>query len=85
MNNNSIGEACISSPSVSVGYYNNPIQTEKSFFSKNMVPGAQFDFVKSGDIISLKKNKPAEIIGRKDFQVKIRGVRIDINEIEKTY
>jgi non-ribosomal peptide synthetase component F len=50
-----------------------------------MVPGAQFDFVKSGDIISLKKNKPAEIIGRKDFQVKIRGVRIDINEIEKTY
>jgi amino acid adenylation domain-containing protein len=77
-----IGELYIASPSIGAGYYKNQELSDHVFLDGHKIDGIPFRLLKSGDLIRYWKDKPLEIIGRTDFQVKIRGVRIDINEIE---
>lgn len=77
-----IGELYIASPSIGAGYYKNQELSDRVFLDGHKIDGIPFRLLKSGDLIRYWKDKPLEIIGRTDFQVKIRGVRIDINEIE---
>jgi amino acid adenylation domain-containing protein len=79
----STGEVCISSASISAGYYNEPELTAACFTDPSENNVFKYRTLRSGDIIRYRPSAPSEIIGRKDFQVKIRGVRIDINEIER--
>lgn len=77
-----IGEMVISSPSVGPGYYKNEELTARSFVADILSGNPDRRMLKTGDLVRFWYEKPAEMIGRKDFQVKIRGVRIDLNDIE---
>ncbi|MBN1597704.1 MAG: amino acid adenylation domain-containing protein [Bacteroidales bacterium] len=77
------GELYIESPSISSGYYKNSMLTDKAFINISTKDNKPSRMLKSGDIIRYWKNAPLEIIGRTDFQVKIRGIRIDVDEVEK--
>ncbi len=74
------GEICISGDGVSLGYINNEDLTKNAFIDNPFGPGKLY---KTGDIGAFTENGEIVYIGRKDYQVKIRGLRIELSEIEK--
>ncbi|WP_224248819.1 non-ribosomal peptide synthetase [Hyalangium gracile] len=76
------GEIYLGGPGVARGYYRRPELTAKSFvphpFSRE--PGARL--YKTGDMGRLRADGVLEFLGRIDQQVKVRGYRIELEEIE---
>lgn len=73
---NNPGELIIISKSVSSGYYHDPEKTEKVFFRSEDGRMAY----RTGDIV-YEKDGLFYFVGRKDFQIKLRGYRIEIEDI----
>ena len=73
------GELCVSGKNVSFGYINNPEITKKSFVTINKYKNKLF--YKTGDIAYWNNNGYINFIGRQDSQIKFRGHRIELNEI----
>ncbi|MCG7408864.1 amino acid adenylation domain-containing protein [Paenibacillus sp. ACRRX] len=74
------GEIYISTVGLAKGYLNQPERTEQSFVAS---PFEASELVyKSGDIARLLADGTIEYVTRKDSQIKIRGHRIEIGEIE---
>lgn len=67
---------------VSRGYRNNPEETEYRFLQDPFRPG--WKMFRSGDMGRWNEDGDTEIIGRTDSQVKLRGFRIDLGDIEAT-
>jgi len=78
---NIVGEICISGANVSRGYINNEELTNKKFVKCHYNDNLMY---KSGDLGKWKEDGTIEFVGRKDFQVKVRGYRIEPGEIENT-
>ena len=78
-----VGELWIASEGISLGYLNNKAKTDEAFiknpFDENIHGGMIY---KSGDLVKRLADGNIEFISRKDTQVKIRGHRIEIAEIE---
>lgn len=78
-----VGELWIASEGISLGYLNNKEKTEEAFiknpFDENIHGGMLY---KSGDLVKRLADGNIEFVSRKDTQVKIRGHRIEIAEIE---
>ena len=75
-----IGEIAVKSRYVTPGYWQKPDLTKASF-----LPGSEGEAertYRTGDVGRLLPNGCLIHLGRKDFQVKIRGHRIEIAEIE---
>lgn len=88
-NNNKIsgenitGEICVKATSLALGYYNNPEQTQKHFV-QNPLNDKFIDIIyRTGDLAKYDKDENLVFQGRKDFQIKHMGHRIEIEEIEK--
>ena len=78
-----IGEICIKGRSVGIGYYNNPEQTQQHFV-QNPVQKMYYERIyRSGDLGSYNDRGELMFEGRKDFQIKYQGHRIELEEIEK--
>jgi amino acid adenylation domain-containing protein len=77
-----VGEIYIRTPYRTLGYYNQPELT-KEVFVQNPFNDNPHDIVyRTGDLGRLLDDENFEFLGRKDQQVKIRGVRIELREIE---
>ena len=74
--NEVIGEIVISGEGVSLGYLNNDEENENSFL--NLKNSKYPPIYKTGDLARKIKNVGLEFIGRKDCQIKINGVRIEL-------
>ncbi len=74
-----MGELCIAGESVSSGYLNQPELTAEKFIDNPFGSGKLY---KTGDHAYWREDGNLVFIGRKDFQVKIRGLRIELGEIE---
>lgn len=77
------GEICILGTCLSMGYYNNPQQTQKVFVQNPLNSVFTERMYRTGDLGHW--NERGEIIfqGRKDFQIKHQGCyRIELGEIE---
>jgi amino acid adenylation domain-containing protein/non-ribosomal peptide synthase protein (TIGR01720 family) len=83
-----IGELYIGGAGVSRGYLNNPSLTAERFVSNpfrtesEVRAGINERLYKTGDLAKYAANGNIEYCGRNDFQVKIRGLRIELAEIE---
>jgi amino acid adenylation domain-containing protein/thioester reductase-like protein len=77
------GELYISSVGLAKGYLNQESKT-KEVFIKNPFKKDSIIY-KSGDIVRMLDNGLVEYVGRKDSQVKVRGYRIEISEIEDNF
>ncbi|MGX7265229.1 D-alanine--poly(phosphoribitol) ligase subunit DltA [Enterococcus crotali] len=71
-----VGEIVIAGPSVSKGYLNNPEKTADAFFEYKGQPA-----YRTGDAGRLK-NEMLIYDGRIDFQVKLHGYRIELEDID---
>ncbi|MFA7117094.1 MAG: amino acid adenylation domain-containing protein, partial [Bacteroidales bacterium] len=74
------GELIIGGLCIGKGYLNNKKLTEKSYIKTSF--GSNELFYRSGDKIRLLEDGNYEYLGRIDRQVKIRGNRIELAEIE---
>lgn len=77
------GEICVRGTCLALGYYNNKKQTESSFI-QNPLNDKYIDIIyKTGDL-GHYIDGDLYFSGRKDFQIKHMGHRIELEEIEKT-
>ena len=75
-----VGEICVRSPYIALGYWNNPEKTRKAFWPDP--EGGDYRIYRTGDLGKLLPDGCLVHKGRKDFQVKIRGYRVELSEIE---
>ena len=76
----SVGEIYIAGDGVSLGYLHNPDLTKELFLANPFI--ASRIMYRTGDLGRWFKDGEIECLGRNDNQVKIRGLRIEIEEIE---
>ncbi|MDI6530868.1 amino acid adenylation domain-containing protein [Bacillus mycoides] len=75
-----VGEIYISGEGVARGYFNNQDLTRERFIVNPYSEKEQM--YKSGDLARFIEGDKIEYLGRKDDQVKVRGFRIELKEIE---
>jgi non-ribosomal peptide synthetase-like protein len=78
------GELCIGGLSLAEGYINNPILTDVKFITPGFQVNPNFPkrIYRSGDLVCYNKEGEIKFLGRIDSQVKLRGFRIELAEIE---
>lgn len=74
------GELAISGDSLSIGYYKKEELTLEKFIKSNILDKVIYI---TGDLALIDFNSEILILGRIDFQVKVNGRRIELEEIEK--
>lgn len=74
------GELHVAAPTVSEGYLHRPDLTQERFSVDPFHP-SRHRLYKTGDLVTWLPTGRLEFIGRVDFQVKIRGHRIECQEI----
>ncbi|MBV8200260.1 MAG: amino acid adenylation domain-containing protein, partial [Acidobacteria bacterium] len=77
-----VGEIYIRTPYRSLGYHGRPDLTAEVFVRNPFTKDPDDLIYKTGDLGRVLEDGNLEFLGRKDGQVKIRGVRIELAEIE---
>jgi amino acid adenylation domain-containing protein len=78
-----VGEIFIRTPYRSYGYLNDPELNHQKFIPNPFGSSPDDLIYRTGDLGRLNLEGDFEIIGRRDRQVKIRGIRVEPEEIEK--
>lgn len=88
----SVGELIMEGPVVGIGYLGEPEKTAEVFIEDPTwlvagygdVPGRHGRLYKTGDLVRYESKNPGsiEFVGRKDQQVKLRGQRVELAEVE---
>jgi amino acid adenylation domain-containing protein len=73
------GELCVTGPQVARGYRNSPELTAQKFVMDNSAPGGRL--YRTGDIGYFLPDGELAFCGRLDDQIKIRGFRVEPDEI----
>ena len=76
-----IGELCISSPWLALGYNNMPKETAERFTYCSWEPGKRI--YRSGDQMAWDEDGNLVFHGRSDRMVKVRGYRVELGEIDQ--
>ncbi|KAH7323159.1 hypothetical protein B0I35DRAFT_477044 [Stachybotrys elegans] len=86
----SVGELLLEGPGLADGYLHNQEATAAAFINdpewllrgSGSVPGRRGRLYKTGDLVKYNQDGSLSFVGRKDTQVKIRGQRIELGEVE---
>jgi len=76
------GQLLIKSTTMMSGYWNNKNLTTKSLFKETIREGVEKVFYRTGDEVREDENDNLIFLGRIDRQIKLRGYRIELDEIE---
>lgn len=76
------GEICIRGTSLTLGYYNDFARTRESFVQNPLNTKYLEMIYRTGDIGYFNEQNDLVFVGRKDNQIKYRGYRIELEEIE---
>ncbi|RDL30479.1 uncharacterized protein BP5553_10357 [Venustampulla echinocandica] len=83
-----VGELIVQGPIVARGYFQSPEKTQEVFiedpptFAEKLPGLAPMRLYKTGDLVRYNSDGTIQFIGRKDKQVKLRGQRLELGEIE---
>jgi amino acid adenylation domain-containing protein len=76
------GELCVSGLSLADGYLNRPEMTAEKFVNWMEAPDKITRIYRTGDLARYLPDGNIDYLGRRDTQVKIRGIRVELGEIE---
>ena len=76
------GEICVSGTCLALGYYHNPEMTQKAFTQNPLQTGWPETIYRTGDLAYYGADGLLYFAGRKDFQIKHMGHRIELEEVE---
>ncbi|MEO6985327.1 MAG: Pls/PosA family non-ribosomal peptide synthetase [Paralcaligenes sp.] len=77
------GELCITGPGVAAGYLGRPDLTQEKFLPNPWSTGEHDRrLYRTGDLARIDTNHQVHCLGRADDQIKIRGFRVELGEIE---
>ncbi|KAK5637352.1 hypothetical protein RRF57_013064 [Xylaria bambusicola] len=85
-----VGELAIEGHIVGQGYLNRPQETAAAFIDSpewllrgtQGRPGRKSVLYRSGDLVKYNEDGTLDFVGRKDNQAKMRGLRIELNEVD---
>ena len=77
---NCVGEIAVKSRYLCLGYWRKPELTESRFGSDAKEPDKRIYL--TGDLGRMSEDGCLDCLGRKDFQVKVRSLRVDTREVE---
>ncbi|WFU74033.1 non-ribosomal peptide synthetase [Bradyrhizobium sp. CB2312] len=77
-----VGELCIGGAGVGRFYVNDPAQSRQRFLPDPFARRAGSRLYRTGDLARRRSDGTIECLGRADHQVKVRGYRIELKEIE---
>ncbi len=76
------GELCVAGTSLALGYYNDSAATAKAFTQNPLQSGWPETIYRTGDLAYYGADNMLYFAGRRDFQIKHMGHRIELEEIE---
>ena len=76
------GELCIGGSGISTGYWNAPEITKKAFIQNPLNNKYHDRLYRTGDLVYEAEDGNIMFIGRADSQIKLRGNRIELGDIE---
>ena len=85
-----VGELYLGGLQLATGYHNRPELNTKSFIANPFISqsdkehGINTRLYATGDLVCRKSDGLLYFMGRKDFQIKLRGYRIELADIEST-
>ena len=77
-----VGELCVRGTGVALGYYNNEEKTQEVFVQNPLHDLYEDKIYRTGDLVKYNSRGEIEFVSRKDFQIKHKGNRIEMGEIE---
>lgn len=78
-----VGELCLGGPCIGHGYFDNFELTRKSFIQNPLNSNFREIIYKTGDLMLLDQiDGKLKFVGRKDYQIKHQGYRIELEEIQ---
>jgi D-alanine--poly(phosphoribitol) ligase subunit 1 len=78
-----VGELWLGGPGVGLGYLNNPQETARRFRQDPLIDGYRAVLYRSGDLVEVEQlTGILRFRGRADNQVKLRGYRVELEEID---
>ncbi|MEM1255607.1 MAG: amino acid adenylation domain-containing protein [Cyanobacteria bacterium P01_H01_bin.21] len=81
---NVVGELFLSGAGLARGYWQRSELTDEKFIQHPFNPDPHARLYRTGDLVRYRSNGEIEFLGRTDHQVKVRGFRIELQEIEAT-
>ena len=76
------GELVVRAATMMKGYWNNAALTEKSMYKEFVSPSVENLYYRTGDLVEENENDELLFLGRNDRQIKIRGYRVELDEVE---
>ena len=76
------GELYMGGDCLALGYFRRPELTAERFIMHQFEPSTSVRLFRTGDLGRYMPNGEIEYLGRTDNQVKIRGIRVELGEIE---
>lgn len=79
-----VGEYVVRTPTMMLGYWGNRVSPDAAYYYRDEPGGRRSRFYRTGDLMRVSRDGLLEFHGRRDRQVKARGFRIELDEIEST-
>lgn len=76
------GELLVRSPTMMRGYWGRPDLNAQAFFRRPAFDPFEDVFYRTGDLVQQRPDGTLMFLGRKDRQIKTRGYRVELDEIE---
>lgn len=77
-----VGELCLGGAGLARGYLGRPESTAEKFVPDPFAPDRGARLYRTGDVARYRPNGDIDFAGRVDGQIKLRGYRIEVGEIE---
>ncbi|MEM6254387.1 MAG: amino acid adenylation domain-containing protein [Cyanobacteria bacterium P01_D01_bin.156] len=81
VNSGEVGELLVRTPTMMTGYWQRPDLNEIAFY-KTAVAHQTAVFYRTGDLVQQQPDGNYQFVGRKDRQIKTRGYRVELDEVE---
>ena len=76
------GELLVRTPTMMRGYWKQAELNEKAFYHRPVTEDISDRFYRTGDLVQMREDGEMLFLGRKDRQIKTRGYRVELDEVE---